>query len=592
MKRIYSIILSTLTILGFISCSDYLDTKPGDKYDDGAIWISPNLVENFVFNIYDGIPYPFQWYTNASLVDEAIPVQNDGVATRVTTCTMTPDEKGAFAPDNWARAMDNWWWSQVYNKIRSCNMFFKNIEDVPFTSQAYKEQLIGEVYFLRGYFYYLLLAQYGGVPLIDYVVNIGDNYNIPRNTLEETVDFIVKDLDEATVRLKESGQSDKTRGTEGAALALKARVLLYAASDLFNSKASWAPGYSNPELVSYMDDNRRERWEAAKKAAEEVMKLNYSLYDVDDDPSENFANLFLQMNSNEQIFITIYDKINWPFWGTDWLSIYNPQGAGGYALSQVSGNLANAFENSDGAYFDFNAKAQDPFVDRDPRFYASILYDGCDWVYPDWGWWMMLPYQVHSGRWKTNKGGYFLAPDYGSRDNGNINTGYFIRKFIDPNTFQAYYGARQSQPYIQIRYAEILLNYAEACIALGEEGNARTAINQIRKRAGMPEITDSGENLVKRYRNERRVELAWEQHRFFDVRRWMIAPEAYGQIKGVDTLYPAILDEDNPVYDYSDPVHTEIIVETRNWNNSHYLIPIGRSETQKNQALIQNPLYQ
>jgi hypothetical protein len=202
----------------------------------------------------------------------------------------------------------------------------------------------------------------------------------------------------------------------------------------------------------------------------------------------------------------------------------------------------------------------------------------------------MMPYVIHNGRWKGNTGEYIMAPDYGSSDNGYINTGYFIRKFIDPNTFQAYYGARQSQPYIQIRYAEILLNYAEACISLGEEGNARSALNQIRNRAGMPDVTDAGADLVKRYRNERRVELAWEQHRFFDVRRWMIAPEAYGQIKGVDTLYPAPYDNASP--DYSDPVYKEIVVETHAWNNSHYLIPISRNEMQKNQALIQNPLYQ
>ncbi|MDR3251746.1 MAG: RagB/SusD family nutrient uptake outer membrane protein, partial [Tannerella sp.] len=298
MKRIYNIL--TIALMAFASsCNDYLETKPGDKYDDVAVWSDQTLAESFVFNIYMGIPYPFQWYVNASLVDEAIPVQNDGVVTRVLTSTMTPDDKGVFV-DNWAYAMNNWWWNDLFSCIRACNLFFEKVSDIPFTTEKYRDRLVGEVHFLRGYFYYLLLAQYGGVPLLDYTFNIGDDYNVPRNTLKETVDFIVKDLDQAAGLLRESQPADKTRATEGAALALKSRVLLYAASDLFNSKASWSPGYSNPELVSYTDDNRQQRWEAVRQATEAVMNLGYKLYDADADRVTNFANIFLK-NSDEQI---------------------------------------------------------------------------------------------------------------------------------------------------------------------------------------------------------------------------------------------------------------------------------------------------
>jgi hypothetical protein len=118
----------------------------------------------------------------------------------------------------------------------------------------------------------------------------------------------------------------------------------------------------------------------------------------------------------------------------------------------------------------------------------------------------------------------------------------------------------QPQPYIQIRYAEVLLNYAEACLALEEEVSACSTMNDIRERAGMPEIpaSESGAALLERYRNERRVELAFEGHRFFDVRRWLIAPEAYVPAKGVN-------------FDYSE--YKEIVVDpNRKWNNSHYLI--------------------
>ena len=584
MKRIYSIIILVALIIGISSCTDFLDTQPADKYDDGAVWNDPNLVESFVFNIYLGIPYPYQWYMNASFVDEAIPVQWDGIVSRILTSTMSPDDKGVFA-SNWGMAMHNWWWNSLYENIRACNLFFSKINDAQVQSDEYREQLKGEVYFLRGYFYYLAFVQYGGVPLVDYIFDIGDNYDVPRNTLAQTVDFIVKDLDEAIRLLKAAGQTDKTRGTEGAALALKSRVLLYAASDLFNSKCSWVSGYSNPELVSYMDDNRQKRWQDAKDAAEEVMKLGrYSLYEVDSDPSKNFADLFLQQNSNEQIFITYFDKIAWPPWSTDWIAtICSPARAGGYGLNQVTANLANAFENRDGTYFNFEAQKTEPYKDRDPRFYATLLYDGADWVRLHM---RNLPaYTVRPGRWIDANG---VTTAVGTDNHPDINTGYYIRKFIDPNFVHIYFGdSRQPLPFIQFRYAEILLNYAEACIALGEEAEARTAINTLRKRAGMTEINDTGEELVKRYRNERRVELAWEQHRFFDVRRWMIASQAYGPAKGVEVIYPVAASHDNPLY-------REIDInegEPRAWRDSHYLIPIGRSEMQRNLALIQNPGY-
>ena len=296
-----------ISLLGISSCSDYLDTFPGDKLDDNALWSNPELVEGFVFHIYQGIPYPYQWYMSASLVDEAVPIQNDGVVTKVITSTMTPDDQGVFA-NNWACAMENWWWKSVYSNIRSCNMFFEKIGQTDFTDDSKKQQLIGEVHFLRGYFYYLLMTQYGGVPLIDKMMNVGDSYEISRNTFEETVNFIVADLDAAVSDGRLSTQTDKTRATVGAVYALKSRVLLYAASDLHHN-TTWQNGYEHPELVGYTISNQKDLYKAAKVAAEKVMTLGYELYDVNSDKAANFQQLFLQMSSNEQIFITQYDKV-------------------------------------------------------------------------------------------------------------------------------------------------------------------------------------------------------------------------------------------------------------------------------------------
>jgi len=591
MKRIFLIIISACT-LGITSCTDYLDTKPADKYDDGAVWSSEALVESYLFTTYTCVPYPFQWYLAGSLVDESLPSQEDGMMMDVLQGNMSPDKTHAFVY-NWGYCMHNWWWPNVFNSIRRCNLLLEKIDNVPVENELTRKQFAGEMLFLRGYFYYLLLAQYGGVPLMDYTFQVGDDYNVPRNTLAETVEFIVNDLDLAAQLLKETGQSDKTRGTEGAAMALKSRVLLYAASDLLNSKASWWPGYANPELVSYMDDNRQQRWEAAQKAAKDVMDLGiYELYNVDSDKAKNFADVFLKVSTKEQIFITQYDKKNDPlFYGSDQISIFGRQADGFRTLSQPIGNLADAFENSDGSYFNFELKKDNPYINRDPRFYASILYNGADWVTfrknPP------TPLPIQNGYWTKNAAGETVARILG-RDHTHKGrpayrySGYIMRKFINPELPLGYYFPKQPQPYTQIRYAEIILNYAEACLALGDEAGARTAMNQVRKRAGMPDVpsTETGADLVKRLRNERRVELAFEVHRLWDVRRWMIGPEAYAPARGVDILYPGNYPDD------SNPVYTEVKnVESRSWNPSHYLVPIQRAELQKDTALIQNPGY-
>ena len=559
MKKIYFYILSALAFF-LVSCSDYLDTTPGDKYDDTTVWQNRDLAYGFMFNIYQGIPYPYQWYLSASLVDEAVPIQNDGVVTRLVTSTMTPDDVGAFK-NNWATCMEGWWWKEVYAKIRACNLFFSKVDEVPFVDENERQQVIGEVHFLRGYFYYLLMAQYGGVPLTDKVVNIGDNYNVPRSTFKETVDFILEDLKDAVADGRLDKQTDKTRATVGAVQALKSRVLLYAASELHHN-LSWAKGYEHPELVGYVAEDRNELYKQAKAAAEAVMGMGYGLYQQKADPSENFQRLFLEMKSSEQIFITQYDKLNMPYWATDWVAwICGTPSYGGYGLNQITANLADAFENADGTPFVFSERTANPYEGRDPRFYATILYNGASWYANSWG--SVSPVTI----------------DITAADNNNGTCiGYYMKKFISPGENDYYYGNRQPQPYIQIRYAEVLLNYAEACLALGEDDLARGVINQIRERAGMPDVpeTEGGIELLNRYRNERRVELALEGHRFWDVRRWMIAEEAYVPALGVR---------------FENGKYVSFKFEDRAWNDSHYLIPILRTEMFKNTSLIQNPLY-
>src|SRR5690606_24412586 len=162
-------------------------------------------------------------------------------------------------------------------------------------SSDLKDKLKGEVHFLRAYLYHMLVSMYGGVPIIEQAYKLGDDYEAPRNTYGESIDFIVSECDKAASLL--NAAEDKGRATKGAALALKARVLLHAASDLYNSDRAWTMGYANPELIGYTGGDRTQRWQAAKEAAAAVMVLGYELHKKDpglnDDIAVNYGEIFL-----------------------------------------------------------------------------------------------------------------------------------------------------------------------------------------------------------------------------------------------------------------------------------------------------------
>src|SRR5690606_22479661 len=216
--------------------------------------------------------------------------------------------------------------------------------------------------------------------------------------------------------------------------------------------------------------------------------------------------------------------------------VAGPNGYHLYGENTPSGQLVDDFEMADGTRFSWAnpAHAMHPYKNRDPRFYADILYDGAIWKPRPPDVQALDPIGViQTGafeRWDESRQSMVIVPGLDTRNSPieNFNagyTGYYLRKLIDPAVDGQYSG--QSCPLRYIRYGEILLNYAEACIELGQYDEARKYINMIRKRAFMPETDESGEALKARYRNERRIELAIEDHRFYDVRRWMIAPEAY-----------------------------------------------------------------
>jgi hypothetical protein len=454
------------------------------------------------------------------------------------------------------------------------------------------------VHFLRAYLYHNLVSMYGGVPIIKKTFGLTDNFNVPRDSYDNCIKFIVSDLDSAATLLPLSySGNDRGRATKGAALALKSRVLLYAASDLYNSNGSWAGAYTNKELIGYTGGDRTARWQAAKDAAKAVINLGqYSLYMPNPgsaaEAAKNYGDIFISKDNPEDIYLryfTVKIDENWDGYNP---GLYNnPNGWHGWGSNTPLGQFVDSYEMNDGTKFDWNNPAEKtaPYQNRDPRFYASINYDGAKW--------RPRPSDA-AGRDPVGivQTGYYQKPDgtlipgLDTRNspledwNGTY-TGYYMRKFIDPSINAQY--DKQDQPWRYIRYTEILLNYAEACLGLGQEAEAKTYINQIRRRAFMPDVTETGQALIDRYRNERKIELAFEDHRYFDVRRWMIAPGAYTDALGIGIRYQADVNG-NPI---SGPTYSIIKAQSRAWNPRFYFFPIKLDEMNRNNKLIQNPLY-
>ena len=586
MKNIIKYIFVPVLFVFASSCdTEFLNPPPEDRFGDVVVWKDPALVEAFVNEMYRGLNHGIRELMLGSLADETHFIHNYGSA-QVVQSNLTPADLGSFGRGDF----DEFNWIQLYRRIRQINLFKENIDDVPFADETWKDRLKGEVHFLNAYFYHNLVRLYGGVPLVTRTFALEDDFLIPRNTFDESVQYVVDEADMAASLLPESyaGTDDIGRATKGAALALKARILLYAASDLYNDP-SWAGGYSNPELISSTTGSRAAKWQAAKDAAKAVIDLGiYQLQDTDD-PMQDYIDLFLLKDTQESIFSRYFLKSRgWEDGALPGLA-NGPNGYHNWGGNTPIQELVDDYQMSNGTDFDWSnpAHAAAPYVGRDPRFYASILYDQAPWrtrpndtkdIDPE-GKILIRTVETAPGVW---------TPGLDTRDgpiedwNGGY-SGYYLRKFIDPTVVHEYAaaGGNQEAPWHFFRYGEVLLNYAEACIGLGEEDEAKTYINMIRERAGMPAITSTGQQLIDDYQNERRIELVFEQHRYFDIRRWMIAPQVMVNANGIVIEDPL-----------SGPVEYSLNkIQDRAWNNKMYLLPITQDETNRNKNLVQNPLY-
>lgn len=586
-----------LAIVMQTSCNkEFLNTTSEGEFTDDAVWSDPALAETFINNLYFRLYEPLtDGRGTANIVDEGH-YRGNAASFQFNNGELSQDQLPAWSYQRFLP------WNEIWKSVRNCNIYFSKVDQIPFTGEVVDgksdaDRMTGEAHFLRAFFYHYLLALYGGVPLITEPFELDDDFAVERSSYADCIAFIAEECDRAAALLPDAHTGDNLgRATKGAALALKSRVLLYAASDL-HSPNEVVSAFDRPELLAYTDNERAARWQAAKDAAKAVIDLNlYNLHKATpaegDSVAQNLADVFLTNNTEEDIFVKFFTQVMGQRWG-----LYtSPNGYYGWGVNAPIADFVDAFQMADGTPFDWDNPdhARNPYANREPRFYATVFYNGASWrqrpadvqgIDPD--------NRIQTGiykRWNTSTNSEYETYGVDTRNspienwNGSY-TGYYCRKYIDPAVNVQY--ENQTVTWRFFRYAEVLLNYAEACIALGEEDEARVYLNRIRTRAGLPDITASGEELLEQYRHERRIELAFEEHRFFDVRRWMIGEEAYQPIHIARVVYP--LNSDRTTSDT--PVVTHVPFEDHSWDNKAYFFPILRDELNKNNLLVQNPGY-
>lgn len=565
------------------SCTDILDKKPLTEVSDNDLWSDPALLKAFVNSRYNQVGVNGAESMQSSIVDETELTWLRGCETH-NFARLSPTDLGRMNGAWWGS--DNRSWSTKWTNISNCNIFFEHVDNVAFTDEAEKTKLVGQVRFIRAFEYWDLIARWGAMPIITKSFSINDRDEIvdqKRNTYKECIDFLVGELDQAAKELPANWSGDDYgRATSVAALALKSRILLYAASPLMNEDVKIPEvGFTTPEP---------DRWQKAAKAATEALDAAQAagneLYNLDGDPSKNYQMIFMDNTAANKE--TLFARMGTNSAGGESISncdqYNNPNGYGGWGGNCPLQELVDAYEVvKDGvaSKFDWNNPEEkaNPYANRDPRFYATILYDGAKWMTRN----VETYFDVDSNG-KITGGG--KDTKFGNDSWNASPTGYNMKKFMDEgyalNSWN--FCARN---WIHLRMAELYLNKAEALYHTGDEEGAREALKPIIERAGMPAVTATGADLLEAIKNERRIEFAFEEHRYFDVRRWKEAPKYFGSTVHAITIkkYP----DGKKTYEV-DKLRSDVGGD-RKWDDKMYWLPIPKSEMDKNPNLVQNPGY-
>lgn len=579
---IYRCLLALFCYALFTSCSDILDKKPLTEISENDIWSDPALVQAYVNARYNRVGHGWTESMQSSAVDET-------ELTWLRGCDVI--NFGRLSPTDLGRMNGGWWgwdhrsWASEWGQIANCNIFFERIDEVPFTDESLRTRMKGEVRFIRALMYNDLIVRWGAMPLITNSYTLNDIEEIlsqKRATYKECVDFMVSELDKAATELPASYTGDNWgRATSVAAMALKSRILLYAASDLMNvDVTNPLVGYTSPE-----SDRWAKAAEAAKKAIDFALNNGYNLYTNYSDPTTNYRNIFLDTSegNNEVIFCRQGTKSSL---GESLSSLEQwnfSNGFGGWGGNCPLQELVDDYQMTDGSSFDWNnpTHSANPYENRDPRFYATILYDGAEWkdrvleTYLD----------VNNAGEETGTGG--KDSRYGVESWNTSPTGYNIVKFLDETYTGNSWNFPNPKNWIWLRLAEQYLNLAEALYRAGDEIGARAAVNVIRQRAQMPDISASGNSLLEAIKIERRVELVFEEHRYFDVRRWKEGEKYLNRT--VHAIMVKKYPDGSKKYAVG-PLRSDV-GGNRIFHNFMYWLPIQKTEIDKNPNLLQNPGY-
>jgi len=540
------IILSA--IIWLASCSEKpLEITPADKLSDATVWNAPSTAQLFLNDIYNQLN-PGPYGTNYMHLPSEISNDPLDVYTDNSTYGPAPGNESFLLFDNSSYGpstdMFNPQWKNMYAAIRKCNLAIEKISASDFPD-ATKKSMIAQSRFLRAYFYKQLVDIYGGVPLITKVLDNttqGDSIFYARSSYQDCVSFIQNECAAAAQDLpKTVSGKDIGYATWGAAMAMKGEEELYAG-----------------------------KWQDA--ATTNLQIIQSTLYGLFPD----YAGLFYTNNENnkEVVFDIQYaanirpKKIN-QYWGVP--MVPKGQGWGGNDPTQ---NLVDQYEYLDGKTAAEGSSLFDPdqpYANLDKRFYASIIYDGSSWrgniIYTRLG----IP---------NNSNQINVVNKQGNAGR----TGYFVKKYMDstlPNTPNNLDGTN----YIVWRYAEILLNYAEAQNeASGPDQSVYDAINEIRERGGLPGLPDGLNQADMRdaIRHERRIELAFEGKYFYDIMRWKTAESIFSQ-----PIYGMEITQVNGKLNYEKVQVRKIVFDP----SKNYLQPIPQSVIDQNPKIMQNPGY-
>jgi starch-binding outer membrane protein, SusD/RagB family len=611
MKKLTYYILLLMLVACTKDGAGLLDKAESGDLDEDRVFSSAKYTKEFLTDIYRRIPYG--WDNNVYL-----DACTDDGESRPWWGWVNTVHVGAYNPTSLPDKFKRW--ADYYAAIRACNLFLSKIDNAPVDPEQYmnseevKERLKYEAVCLRALYYTELVRWYGGVPVITKVLerDSPELYSA-RAGLAEVQQFIINDCDTAAAHLpaKQTGV-DFMRVTSGVAKAIKARLLLHLASPLFNSAAA---GPASAWSWGNYDANR---WKVAADAARAVIDHKdengapaYSLV-VKTEAANYFGNNVTYPGSMKALgwFNVFITRVN-----TEMILAYGKKGltneldkwqlpgamqkAGDASYTLPTYNYAACFETKDGypvyqtdeygiPLLDANGQfvvnpasgfnPQQPFANRDSRFYHSIWYNGSKF-----GGATFNPWRAEDGSF----GQEFL--------NGYAHTGLFLRKFMDPKNVSLNNGVtgQTNHNFPLYRYVEALLSYAEAMNEYLPDGADRTEVvqvmNQIRLRADMPDVpatfTRNGwsvtdqKQLRKFIRNERRIELAFEEHRFFDVRRWLIGEQTQKVVYEQD-----VLKKPDGSFVYSIRVWERRVYQPR-----HNLLPLPQSEINNNLNMQQNP---